>query len=119
MATGQPVAETSRSGIERRQHKRVSTHLLTETEISTAHDKGLGRIVNLSVGGVLVLTTNTLEANEEIVLNFHLPPKGRRIQTRARVTRVEEGESMGLEFVSIKDEDRNAIREYVQKLTVV
>ena len=119
MATRQPVAETSQSEIERRQHKRVPTHLLTETEISTAHDKGLGRIVNLSVGGVLVLTTNTLETNEEIILNFRLTPKGRRIQTRARVTRVEEGESMGLEFVGIEEKDQSAIREYVRKLIVV
>jgi c-di-GMP-binding flagellar brake protein YcgR len=116
---GEPAADASRSGIERRQHTRVPTRLLTETETSTTHDKGLGRIINLSVGGVLVLTTNTLELHEEIALNFTLPPKGHRIQVRAKVTRVEEGESMGLEFVSIEEKDRNAIREYVQKLTVV
>ncbi len=119
MATGQPAAETSPSGIERRQHKRVATRLLTETETTASHAKGLGRIINLSVGGVLVLTTNTLEHNEEIVLNFSLPLKGRRIQVRAKVSRVEEGESMGLEIVGIEEKDQSAIREYVRKLIVV
>lgn len=116
MVQGQTNVQFSGRKKDRRRNRRVPTRILSDTSDPTTGTEGLGRIVNLSVGGAFVLTTDTPEPQTEILLRFQLTPSGRTIESPAVVTHVQPGESMGLQFVSLKDTDQKAIAEFVARI---
>ena len=106
----QPTAKTDPAE-DRRKSQRVG--LLTQVESKTATDSSLGRAPDISVGGLLVLTSNTFDAKTEVTIRLNLPP-GRSIECQGVVVRVQPGVHMGIEFLQLKDDHRKAIAEFVQ-----
>ncbi len=100
---------------ERRKYRRV--HLITQVECLARKLSSIGRTENLSDGGLLMLSPHTLDPNTEVTLRFNLPPTppGRPIEAQGVVVRSQPGVDMGIRFLQLKDEDRNAINEFAQQ----
>ena len=90
-----------------RKHPRV--RLVTQVEATS-----LGRTENVSVGGVLVVTRETFEANTRVVVRFNIPPD-RSIEALGVVMHSLPQVSMGIKFLQLKDDDRKAIEEFIRQ----
>ncbi|MHB1846955.1 MAG: PilZ domain-containing protein [Deltaproteobacteria bacterium] len=74
---------------------------------------------DLSIGGAFLRSDLLLEEGEELEVTFTLPGSDRQLQTRARVAWVRRGEAagaagMGLEFVALTPEDREALSAFLE-----
>jgi len=69
--------------------------------------------LNISRGGVAVRTTNPLERGITVKVRFRMPMGKKDIDVESKVSWTDRRVGMGLEFVGLADEDRNAIGEYV------
>ena len=90
-----------------RKHPRV--RLVTQVEATS-----LGRTENVSVGGVMVVTRETFEANTHVIVRFNLPPDC-SIEAPGVVTHSLPQVSMGIKFLKLKDDDRKAIEEFIRQ----
>ena len=88
--------------------------LLVQVEIKDTQEFSIGRVENISEGGLLVLSHNTLELKKEVITRFNLPPPGRHIECVGVVVRIQYGSIMAIEFQQLKEEDRKAIAEFVK-----
>jgi type IV pilus assembly protein PilZ len=71
---------------------------------------------NVNEGGLFVQTTEPLEMDEVVVLQFTLPGAETPVQARGRVVRIEEGVGMGIEFEKLDGSSREAIDVLVRDL---
>jgi CheY-like chemotaxis protein len=71
---------------------------------------------DLSPGGMLILTAETLDPQTEVNFRFNLPPipPGHPIEGQGVVVRRTPGTSMGIQFVQLKDDDWKAIAEWAK-----
>jgi len=77
--------------------------------------------IDISRGGVCIVTKTSLAANSEVDIKFELPKNKKMIQTKARVTWIrnldrlpEESinrRKVGLEFIKLKNKDRKLLLE--------
>lgn len=74
----------------------------------------LGRTENISAGGVLVLSRDTFDPETEVVVRFNLPPS-RPIEAQGTVVHALPAVRMGIKFTELKNDDRAAIADFVQK----
>lgn len=90
--------------------------LTTPVQSLSARGASLGKTQNICVDGLLLLSPDTFEPKTEVTVRFHLPPipPGRPIEGRGVVVHSKPGVNMGIGFLSVKDEDRKAIAEFVQ-----
>src|SRR3990167_7024185 len=95
--------------------KRPRVTLVTQVESRAGGQVCLGRVENISVGGMLVLTRDTFKAGSEVVVRFNLSG-GAHVEAAARVMHTKPGEQMGIQFVDLPDEARRAIAAYVQEV---
>lgn len=111
----QPRAEALPRGEERRRSPRV--RLMTQVETLGPGASSLGRIQDISVGGLLTVSRDTFEPNSEVTVRFNLPPvpPGLSIEAQGVVAHVLPGVKMGIQFLLLKDDDRKAIDEFVQE----
>ena len=106
---------------ERRESRRRSSErvrLITQVESKTACDvNSLGHSENISSGGLLVATRDTIEPRTMVIVRFHLPSRTRAnfIETVGEVVRERPAESMGIRFLNLSFWDRKAIEEFVQR----
>ncbi len=83
---------------------------------------------DVSTGGAFLRTDLLLEVGELLMLEFRLPREGSHgdshdgphVRTAGRVTRVSRGRAkevpgMGVEFVDLRAEDRQAIEEHLRR----
>ena len=79
---------------------------------------------DVSTGGAFLRTDLLLEVGELLMLEFRLPrgdsQDGAHVRTAGRVTRVSRGYArevpgMGVEFVDLRAEDRQAIEEHLRR----
>ncbi|OGQ78005.1 MAG: hypothetical protein A2289_21330 [Deltaproteobacteria bacterium RIFOXYA12_FULL_58_15] len=102
---------------QQRQYLRRPIH--ASFRVRDAGDPSQGEIlfdsVDLSQGGAFLESELLLEIGEMVEVTFGLPGKIRPIRATARVAwATGKGTcGMGLEFVNLNDEDRQAIAEYV------
>lgn len=96
-----------------RKHPRVN--LVTQVESRAEGRISLGRVENISVGGMLVLTRETFEAGSEVVVRFNLPDGG-HVEAAARVMHTKPGAQMGIQFLNLTEEDRRAIAGFVHQV---
>jgi CheY-like chemotaxis protein len=68
---------------------------------------------NISESGMLLQPAIEAEAGEEVALDFKIPEVKASLSVQARVIRKEGIERMGVEFVGLTPENRNAIQLYV------
>ncbi len=100
---------------ERRKHPRVAIRVLGTTKDTTTGARGYGRITNLSMGGAYILTTDTLDPKDEIIIEFGVPGSDFTVETKALVCRVEEGVGMGLAFGSLSDQQKDEIGKFIRR----
>jgi predicted Zn-dependent protease len=91
---------------------------MVQVESLSPESYSLGRCQNISASGLLVLTPETFELHTEVTIRFSLPP-AIAIQSKGLVVRVEPGVLMGIQFVGLQEEQRQAIARFVEHTATV
>src|SRR5262245_5912961 len=95
-----------------RHEARLVARIEVETEPECA-----AAILNLSSGGMLLATHHELHVNDELGFRFRVPD-GTNVEGRARVAREARPTGYGVEFVSVTNQGRQAIGEYLRSARV-
>ncbi len=110
---GSPRNATSLSERAGRRHPRIALKARVENVVG---GKTLtGRTVDLSLGGILVLSSETLPADSAVQVRFDLP-NGRRLDIAGQVVHCTPGVRMGIKFLALSTDDRWAIAEYTEQV---
>lgn len=72
---------------------------------------------NISIGGMLIKTPNTLNEKQKMKLEFTLPGTNHPLSVRGTVQHVSPGAFMGVAFDDLSPENRAAITNYVNEAT--
>ena len=103
-----------KKGNERRKHTRVTAHLLASTKEQATGIACYGRITNVSLGGVYILTTDPCPPRQKVSIEFKVPGSSNTtVAAEAIVRRVHPGEGMGVEFESLTPEQEQALLDYI------
>jgi hypothetical protein len=101
----------------------VRRQLRTITKIEVSVEKNgrflLGRSVNISSNGILIEVDRVLPGEGDVRVHFYLPGDPRPMQLEAHVLRAEFTGTMakyGLQFVSVTNDERDRIDQYVHRL---
>jgi uncharacterized protein (TIGR02266 family) len=104
--------------LERRRFERAPITAQVEYELTNA-SSGPGRvrrnIANISSGGMFINTEEPIRAGTRMVVRFELPNKHRVIAV-SRVCYARKGRGLGVEFLSLDEEDRDEIMSYIEAL---
>jgi Tfp pilus assembly protein PilZ len=73
-------------------------------------------MANVSSGGLFINTEEPIRAGTRMVVRFELPSTKHRVIAVSRVAYVRKGLGLGVEFVSLDDEDREEIETYIASL---
>lgn len=94
-------------------------------EIRATDSDGVGELLfesaDLSTGGTFLRSELLLEEGEALSLQFHVPGEPRPLNAQARVAWVrrfpKDGEEpgMGVEFLSMGDEDRAVLAQFLEE----
>ena len=100
-----------------RRFPRVPAGLLVQVEDPSSKVNALGRLTNLSEGGVLLTAKKSLDPQTELDVRFNLPPvpPGQPVEAKGVVVHCQPDGSMGVQFLLVGDEALQAIANYVQK----
>jgi|WetSurMetagenome_2_1015567.scaffolds.fasta_scaffold86490_2 uncharacterized protein (TIGR02266 family) len=106
----------------RRRHERRPVELPVVIEDAANRVRGKVRFDSrdLSVGGAFLRSDLLFEVGEELRVDFSLP-NGHRVHGRGRVVRVsrerDDGQEpgMGIEFIALTAEDRDAVRAFITR----
>ncbi len=71
------------------------------------------RSMNISESGMLLRSSHEVEVGSEVSLEFKIAEFRASLDVRARIVRKEGSEGVGVEFVGLEIEDRNAIQLYI------
>ena len=91
---------------------RLQTRIPVQLSVETEPDC-TGAIDNLSVGGMLLRTRNSIPLEAPIGFRFWLAD-GTRVEGRGRVAREARGVGYGVEFTELADDQRDAISQYLR-----
>jgi len=107
------TTNASASGLDRREGYR-STYF-AEVEYEWSGDKMHARLLNLSLGGMLIETRAPLPAMAQFVATLHLS-EGPAVEAVCVVKRLVPGVGMGVEFLDLKPSDHIRLRRIVEAL---
>jgi len=81
----------------------------------TGHRQGQFRAgsVDISEGGMLLVPSGGLDVGQEVDLEFELPSAKAPVRPRAKVSRREKTDHIGVEFINLSAKDRDAINGYI------
>jgi len=96
--------------------KTARAPLLTQVESECGQGQTLGRTSDISVGGLLIETPDTLEVGATVVVRFFVPPEKAPIEAAGRVVRCEAGKSMAIAFLGLPDNHRQRIVDYIRQI---
>ena len=113
MASTDPPADNTLSEANRRRSQRVG--LMTQVESRATRTTSIGRTQNISVNGLLVAARETFDPRTEVDFRLNLPPipPGRPIEGRGIVVRTQPGVEMAIQFLFLREDDHQAIRDFV------
>jgi len=101
----------------------VRRQLRTITKIEVSIEKNgrfiLGRSVNISANGIMIEVDRVLPGEGDVRLHFYLPGDPKPMQLEANVLRAEFAGTLakyGLQFVSVTDNEKERIEQYVRRL---
>ena len=97
--------------VEKRKFRRVPLTAVVHAEAAGQPYSVEGR--NISAGGMLVKTENTLEEGVALRLEFQLPGDPVPVHAIGIVQHVMPGSFMGIRFVEMSEADRRRIEAYV------
>jgi c-di-GMP-binding flagellar brake protein YcgR len=112
---------------EKRTYKRMSKNfaityqiMSSTSEITEYSEEGkIADCLNLSTGGVGLITDENLSVGQIIEIKFVLEGKGRSITTCAEVRWAKHDDKInkyreGIEFLALKEEDKNLIKKIIK-----
>jgi len=76
-------------------------------------------MANISTGGLFINTEEPIRAGTRMVVRFEIPTNKHRVIAVSRVVYVKKGVGLGVEFVSLDDEDREEIEAYIATLKTI
>lgn len=102
------------AGVDKRRHTRVRFR----TPVHCRWDERFVEIhsVNIGESGMLLEPAGGLEADQEVVLEFHLPALIRPLTVKAVVEREEPPNRIAVRFTAVTEEDREIIGYLVESL---
>jgi PilZ domain-containing protein len=77
--------------------------------------KFVSPVENLALGGLFIRTTNPVNSGTSLQLVFNTPQG--QVRVRAVVRNVKAGEGMGVAIVSMEQEDRGRLDQWLRRLT--
>lgn len=117
MRTGKK-AESRSPQLERRRFERAPINAQVEYELTNS-SSGPSRVrrnmANISTGGMFITTEERIRAGTRMVVRFELPNRHRVIAV-SRVTYAKEGDGLGVEFLSLDEEDFEEIQTYIASM---
>src|SRR5262245_36320570 len=107
----------SSAQLERRRFERAPINAQVEYELTNS-SSGPSRVrknmANISTGGLFITTEEPIRAGTRMVVRFELPNKHRVIAvSRVCYTRKGQGQGLGVEVLSLDDEDRGEIESCI------
>jgi CheY-like chemotaxis protein len=87
--------------------------LFTEVKCKRGDRDFSMRTMNISETGMLLQSSHDVEVGQEVSLGFKIAAVGVSLNVRARIIRKEGMERIGVEFISLMPEEKNAIQLYV------
>jgi uncharacterized protein (TIGR02266 family) len=112
----------SSAQLERRRFERAPISTQVEFELTNS-SSGPSRVrrhmANVSSGGLFICTEEPIRSGTRMVVRFELPNTKHRVIAVSRVAYVKKGVGLGVEFVSLDDEDREEIEAYIATLKTV
>src|SRR5262252_1335284 len=104
--------------LERRRFERAPIHAQVEYELTNS-SSGPSRVrrsmANISTGGLFITTEEPIRAGTRMVIRFELPNRHRVIAV-SRVCYAKKGLGLGVEFLSLDEEDLEEIQAYIAML---
>lgn len=91
----------------RRRYRRIPVPSLFWVRWETGTRRQVSRVLNVSLGGMFLATTDPPPAGTSLKLTFEGPAK--EVQTEAIVRNSIFGSGMGVDFKDMHDEDRNQL----------
>jgi uncharacterized protein (TIGR02266 family) len=112
----------SSAQLERRRFERAPISAQVEFELTNS-SSGPSRVrkhmANISTGGLFINTEEPIRTGTRMVVRFELPHNKHRVIAVSRVAYVRKGMGLGVEFLSLDDEDREEIEAYIATLKSV
>ena len=109
----------SSAQLERRRFERAPISAQVEFELTNS-SSGPSRIrkhmANISTGGLFISTEEPIRLGTRMVVRFELPSNKHRVIAVSRVAYVRKGLGLGVEFLSLDEEDREEIEAYIATL---
>ncbi|MEW6126818.1 MAG: PilZ domain-containing protein [Acidobacteriota bacterium] len=111
-------AEPRSAQPERRRFERAPINAQVEYELTNS-SSGPSRVrrnmANISTGGMFITTEERIRAGTRMVVRFELPNRHRVIAV-SRVSYAKEGSGLGVEFLSLDEEDLEEIQNYITSM---
>jgi hypothetical protein len=99
---------------ERRQNPRMRCSLSVELHPATQENRIWGRVADISLGGCFVEMSSPVKEGTQLRLALWIGEK--KIWARGKVAGVRLGSGVGIQFLEMKDEDREQLKQYVETL---
>jgi c-di-GMP-binding flagellar brake protein YcgR len=69
--------------------------------------------LNIGLGGMLLEPSGGLRVGDELTLAFQIPRAAKPLRVRARIVRRDSPDRIGVEYLQLRERDREAINSYV------
>ena len=99
-------------GDDYREFERVPARI--PTEVSWAAGKTEGTVTDLSIGGCSLRTNTAIPDGESLQLKIRISQKVPPIVVDAAVVRFSDGNKLGLQFLDIREREKERVRDYVR-----
>lgn len=93
--------------------------ILTQVEAQGDVATALGHARDISLGGMLIESPETITEGATVIVRFFIPPDRKPIQAAGRVVRAEAGKSMGISFMGLRQSDEERIADYIRGIQEV
>jgi len=100
---------------ERRQNPRRKCNLSVELHPATQENRIWGRVADISLGGCFVEMPSVLKEETRVRLALWIGDK--KLWTLGRVAVSRPGSGVGIEFLEIKDQDRDQLKQFLHTLS--
>lgn len=87
--------------------------LFAEVKCTCGEQDFLMRTMNISETGMLLQSSHDLEVDQDVSLAFKIAEVGASLNVRGRIIRKEGVDRLGIKFVDLMPEEKNAIQLYV------
>src|ERR1041385_8448941 len=104
----------SSAQLERRRFERAPMTAQVEYELTSSSGPSRVRrnMANISLGGMFITTEEPIRTGTRMVVRFELPNKHRVIAV-SKVRYAKKGVGLGVEFLSLDEEDHEELKEYI------